>query len=221
MSDETSREPSRREPPDRNRLSETVTDRPPLPLRSAIRSLAECALRTGVLMSRRAISQSKDRLGQVVRFGDGSSGRIYRETVIEHAPAGEPILLVVAFRLRWVRGFGHALFRAESLLNTPLFVGFPGMVSKLWLAHDEEGRYRGVYQWNGADLADAYVRALWWVLSLVSVRGSIHYVVLPGLRRDDVLSDPAVLDGPASDQQHAWWRITAVEQPERTRISDS
>jgi hypothetical protein len=30
------------------------------------------------------------------------------------------------------------LFRAESLLNTPLFVGFPGFVSKLWLAHDEQ-----------------------------------------------------------------------------------
>ena len=83
---------------------------------------------------------------------------------------------------------------AESLLNTPLFVGFPGFVSKLWLAHDENGAYRGFYQWNGAQLADAYVRALWWVLALVSVRSSIHYVVLPGLRRDDVLADPTILE---------------------------
>jgi hypothetical protein len=29
------------------------------------------------------------------------------------------------------------VFRAESILNTPLFAGFPGFVSKLWLAHDE------------------------------------------------------------------------------------
>ena len=48
-----------------------------------------------------------------------------------------------------VRGAGHALFRWESLLNTPLFVGFPGFVSKLWLADDEHGFYRGLYEWNG------------------------------------------------------------------------
>jgi hypothetical protein len=64
----------------------------------------------------------------------------------------------VAFKLRWVHGWGHPLFRAESLLNTPLFVGFPGFVSKLWLAHDDNEVYRGFYQWNGAQLADAYVR---------------------------------------------------------------
>lgn len=89
------------------------------------------------------------------------------------------------------------------MLNTPLFVGFRGCVSKLWLAHDENGVYRGLYQWNDAQLADAYVRALWWVLALVSARGSIHYVVLPGLRRDDVLADPTVLDGttPGQHQQ--------------------
>ena len=68
------------------------------------------------------------------------------------APA-DPAVLVVAFRLRWVRGIGHRMFRLESLLNTPLFVGFPGLVSKLWLAHDAAGVYRGVYQWDGAQSA--------------------------------------------------------------------
>jgi hypothetical protein len=75
--------------------------------------------------------------------------------------------------------------------------------------------YRGFYQWNGSQLADAYVRALWWVLALVSVRGSIRYVVLPALRRDDVLADPSVLDSTVPDQRQAWWRLTAVEQPTR------
>lgn len=79
----------------------------------------------------------------------------------------------------WVRGRGHALFRAESLLNTPLFAGFPGFVSKLWMAHDENGVYRGFYQWNGAERADAYVRALWWVLALVSDRSSIRSHHIP------------------------------------------
>ena len=55
----------------------------------------------------------------------------------------KPCVLVVEFRLQAVRGRGHAMFRRESLLNTPLFAGFPGLVSKLWLADDERGRYRG------------------------------------------------------------------------------
>lgn len=196
-------------------IGAVVTDRPPLSLRRAIRSLCTCVFTTGVLLSRRAISQPNDHLGEVLRFGDGSGGRIYRETAVQNAPTDAPVVLVVAFQLRWVRGWGHAAFRAESLLNTPLFVGFPGFVSKLWLAHDDNGVYRGFYQWNEARLADAYVRALWWVLALVSVRNSIHYVVLPGLRRDDVLADPTVLEAVAPGRQQAWWRLTGVERRHR------
>ena len=168
-----------------------------------------------MLLWRRAISQPTNRVGEVLRFSDGSGGRVYRETIAPQATVDSPAVLVVAFTLRWVRGRGHALFRAESLLNTPLFVGFPGFVSKLWLADDENGVYRGFYQWDGSELADAYVRALWWVLALVSVRGSIRYVVLPGLRRDSVLVDPPLLDGIAPEQPQAWWRLTAVEQHRR------
>jgi hypothetical protein len=71
-----------------------------------------------------------------------------RQTVVLNAAVDAPAVLVVGFRLRWVRGWAHTVFRAESLLNTPLFVGFPGFVSKLWLAHDENGVDRGVYQWT-------------------------------------------------------------------------
>jgi len=162
---------------------------------------------------RLAISQPPDHLGQILRFSDGSSGRVYRESIVSGAPVDAPVVLVVTFRLRWVRGWGHALFRAESLLNTPLFVGFPGFVSKLWLAHDQNDCYRGFYQWNDSQLADQYVRALWWVLTLVSVRGSIRYVVLPDLRRDEVLSDPTVIDSVAPGVRHAWWQLTSVEAP--------
>ncbi|HLY82777.1 MAG TPA: hypothetical protein VKQ71_07320 [Acidimicrobiales bacterium] len=112
----------------------------------------------------------------------------------------------MSFRLRWIRsGWAHALFRLESELNTVLFAGFPGLVSKLWLRHDQRGVYRGFYQWDGADLAVAYVRALWWVLALVSERGSIHYAVLPGLDRDEVLVDAALVDTLAA-APGGWWR---------------
>ena len=96
-----------------------------------------------------------------------------------------------AFRLRFVHGaVMHALFRWESWLNTPLFVGFPGLVSKLWLAHDQNQVYRGFYEWDGAERAEYYARCLWRVLALVCVRGSIRYTIVPGVGRDVALADP-------------------------------
>jgi hypothetical protein len=38
---------------------------------------------------------------------------------LDRHPTRDPCVLVVGFRLRAVRGWGHAAFRAESLLNTP------------------------------------------------------------------------------------------------------
>jgi hypothetical protein len=132
---------------------------------------------------------------------------VYRETVIDGPPATSPAVLVVCFRLRHVhRRWAHALFRWESELNTILFAGFPGLVSKLWLTHDQDDRYRGFYQWDNPDLAEAYVRALWWVLALVSAPGSIRYALLPGLYRDEVLADPAVIDARLRTAPGGWWR---------------
>jgi len=85
-------------------------------------------------------------------------------------------------------------------------VGFPGFVSKLWLAHDERGRYRGVYEWDGAERAEHYARSLWRVLALVSEPGSIDFRVVPGLRRDDVLADPALLEDRPGSAPADWWR---------------
>jgi hypothetical protein len=135
---------------------------------------------------------------------------VYRETVVGRGATEDPCVLVVEFRLRAVRGRAHAAFRLESLLNTPLFVGFPGFVSKLWLADDERGSYRGLYEWDGPQRADHYARALWRVLALVSVPGSIHYMILPGLRRDEFLARPQVLAGAAAADSAAWWRPVEV-----------
>jgi hypothetical protein len=142
----------------------------------------------------------------MVWFADGTCGRVYRETVVSRVPS-DPCVLVVGFRLRGVRGRGHAWFRAESILNTPLFVGFPGFGSKLWLAHDRRGRYRGVYEWDGPGQAEHYARALWRVLELGCEDGSVGYRVLPGLRRDEVLAEPHLLDGSATEDSPAWWRV--------------
>ena len=162
-----------------------------------------------VLLSRSRIRQPREHVGRRVRFADGTTGRVYRETALERANA-DPCVLIVSFRLRLVRGRWHRLFQAESILNTPLFVGFPGFVSKLWIAHDSSGLYRGLYEWEGADQAEAYARSLWRVLELVSEKGSIDYRLLPGLRRDHVLAGPGVLDGEADPERGAWWRVVAA-----------
>ena len=121
-------------------------------------------------------------------------------------------MLVVCFRLRVIDGgIGHALFRWESLLNTPLFVGFPGFVSKLWIAHDSNGYFRGLYEWDSAALAEDYVGVLWWVLVLVSVPGSIHYRILSGLRRDEYVADPLRLYAAVTCGNREWWRLTGTE----------
>lgn len=47
-----------------------------------------------------------------------------------------------------------------------------------------------MYEWDGRDRAVSYARALWRVLMLVSVPGSIHFRVLPGVHRDELLVQP-------------------------------
>lgn len=183
-----------------------MNEQTPLPYRVAAGEVARCVMRTGLLLARGRVHLRPENVGRRLRFADGTSARVYRETVVDGGECDDPCVLVVEFRLRLLRGRGHAVFRRESLLNTPLFVGFPGFRTKLWLAHDERNVYRGVYQWDGAELAERYARSLWRVLALGSVPGSIHYIVLPGLRRDDVLDHPHVLDGAVPDAAASWWR---------------
>jgi hypothetical protein len=188
-------------------------ERAPLGAVEAAVAVARCVAATGALLARRRIHQPRTWVGRRLHFADGTSAVVYRETVVDRGPVREPCVLVVEFRLRAVRGRGHALFRGESVLNTPLFVGFPGFVSKLWLAHDDHDVYRGVYEWEGPELAERYARALYRVLALVSVPGSIHYQVVPGLRRDEVVSAPARLAHAARAEpsaSSAWWRLVAT-----------
>lgn len=159
------------------------------------------------MLAQKDLRLPKEHVGRVIRFADGTSGRVYRETAVAGPAPADPCVLIVSFRLRRVRGPAHVAFEWESILNTPLFAGFPGFVSKLWLAHDSRGTYRGLYEWDGPQRAEAYARALWRVLELVSEGGSIDFRVLPGLRRDDLLADPSRVDGRAQPEEGAWWRI--------------
>jgi hypothetical protein len=181
-------------------------DQPPLAYPAALRALAGCAVRVVALLCRGEMHLPARWVRARLRFADGTSAPVYRETAIDYGDAPGRCVLVVTFTLRAVHGWGHAVFRAESLLNTILFAGFPGLVSKLWLANDSLERYRGVYEWDGPQRADQYARALWRVLALVSVPGSIHYIVLPGLARDDFLR-ASQASAELAPGEAAWWRV--------------
>lgn len=182
----------------------------PLPQGVAWRAVAGCFVKTFGMLARSQVHQPRRNVGRVISFADGTSGRVYRETTVNRPSPEDPCVLIVSFRLRGVRGAVHAAFRAESILNTVLFVGFPGFVSKLWMTNDENGVYRGLYEWDGPQEAEDYARALWRVLELVSSKGSIDFRVFPGLHRDDVLADPTALDGHGTEERAAWWRVTAA-----------
>lgn len=179
----------------------------PASVLTAALAVARSVLRSAVLLSQRRVRLPRERRGSRLRFADGTAAVVFRESIVIRRPTAAPAVLVVAFRLRLVRGRGHLLFRRESLLNTPIFIGFPGFVSKLWLSHDSEGSYRGVYEWDGPQLAQRYARALWRVLAIGCVRGSIRYHVIPGLRRDQLLAHPELINSGDAE----WWRLTKIE----------
>jgi len=53
------------------------------------------------------------------------------------------------------------------------------------------------------------------VLALVSDPASIHYAVLPGVRRDELLRHLHLTAATAPDEHHAWWRLAGTEPAAR------
>jgi hypothetical protein len=123
----------------------SLAEQGPLPLFAAVRAVARCIVTTGTLLRQRRVHLARAHVGDRVHFANATMATVYRETMVTGPPPAAPAALAVTFRLRGIhRAFGHALFRWESILNTPLFVGFPGFASKLWFTHDGTGAYRGI-----------------------------------------------------------------------------
>lgn len=175
------------------------------------------AVGTGRLAAAGGLRSPRVHVGRRITFADGTTSVVFRETV-RHVPIAHPAVLVVRFRLRLIGAhpLPHAVFRRESALHTPLFAGFPGFRTKLWLADHDTAIYRGIYDWDGVDRAFAYAAPLSRLLRLVSERGSVAYHVVPGVSRQ------TVLDAATGDADHAvggataWWRPVAwVPAPDR------
>src|SRR5690349_998832 len=96
---------------------------------------AACALEWSRLARAGSLRSPRERVGSTLAFADGSRSLVFRETVRVEPPPAEPALLVIAFRLAALGAVPllHAAFRRECVIHTPLFAGFPGFRSKLWL----------------------------------------------------------------------------------------
>jgi hypothetical protein len=94
-----------------------------------------CGLVTLALVIGGRIRLPADRVGDTIRFADGSSSLVYRVTSMRDRRTALRVMLAVKFRLRLIGSsrIGHALFRFESLFNTLLFAAYQGFTSKLWL----------------------------------------------------------------------------------------
>ncbi len=174
---------------------------------SVLSALIRSFLRTVALTATGSLAMPRTRVGEAIRFGDGSTSVVFRETATPDLPSTDPAVLVVEFQLSLIRQWrwAHAIFRLTSVVNTPLFAGFPGFRSKLWLSDDTRAVYRGFYQWDGPGAAVSYAETLLRVLSLVCVRGSPRFHVVPGARRDEALAGS--IAGDLSDPE--WWRPLA------------
>ncbi|MDQ3886111.1 MAG: YdhR family protein [Actinomycetota bacterium] len=174
-----------------------------------IRAFLSSVLATGTMLARGQLRLPGENVGRRLTFEDGTTSRVYRETVRRGVPTREPALLVVQFQLRLVghSRLLHALFRGESIANTPLFAGFPGFRTKLWATDEQTGIYRGVYEWDGTERARTYATTLSTLLRLVCVRGSVRFHVEPGIQRDEFLRDPRIVGDFEPVQSEQWWRL--------------
>jgi hypothetical protein len=79
-----------------------MNEQTPLPYRVAAGEVARCVARTAGLLARRRVHLRPEHVGRRLRFADGTSARVYRETVVD-GECRQPCVLVVEFRLRLVR----------------------------------------------------------------------------------------------------------------------
>ena len=114
-------------------------------------AFARSAVATLRLLAAGRLASPRTYRNRRLRFADGTTSFVFRETAIRDPNPRDPAVLVVQFRLRAFghRQFLHALFRRECILHTPLFAGFPGFQTKLWISDTATGVYRGLYEWDG------------------------------------------------------------------------
>jgi hypothetical protein len=175
-------------------------------VKPALSDFARSVAAWGGLVASRGLTSPKVNVGARLRFADGTSSFVFRETAAIDVGTSDPTLLVIQFRLAALGSdrLLHAAFRRECVLHTPLFAGFPGFRSKLWIGDIETGVYRGIYQWHGGDLARHYAARMVALLRPFSNAGTARHQVVEGVLRDEFLMRPEVASTHAEGD---WWRL--------------
>jgi hypothetical protein len=176
----------------------------------AFGDFARCAKAWGILATQRKLGSPKKWVGVGLRFEDGTSPFVFRETALREVRTDDPAVLVIQFRLAFLGSNRHlhAAFRRECVLHTPLFAGFPGFRSKLWADDVNTGVFAGVYEWQSARLATEYAERMVALLAPFSNPGTARYHVIERLRRNDYL---AVRGATRDRSASSWWQL--VEAP--------
>jgi len=73
-------------------------------------------------------------------------------------------------------------------VNTLLFAGVPGYVTKLWMVNPTTSDYAGLYSWRSATEAESYGRYITSILRPLSARGSIGFNVVADRTLDEYLA---------------------------------
>jgi hypothetical protein len=171
-------------------------------------AFARSAVATGRLLAAGRLASPRTYLDRRLGFADGTTSLVFRETAVRGRDPRDPAVLVVQFRLRAFghRRWLHALFRRECILHTPLFAGFPGFQTKLWISDTTTGVYRGLYEWAGPQRAVDYAHTLVRLLTPLSTHGSVRYHVIPGIRRQDLFDASGLPVAGQEQAADAWWR---------------
>ncbi len=82
-------------------MDETVHEKHRVALGAAIGRLARCAVTTAGLLARRRVHLPEQHVGRRLTFADGTTGTVYRETVVDRGPVAHlPIVPTLVSRRR-------------------------------------------------------------------------------------------------------------------------
>ena len=136
-----------------------------------------------------ALHLRRRRLGYKYDAEQAGVFEIFRETVSQAAGDEPPAVLVVGFRLKYIRGnpFFHWCFQRICILTTPFWSGFPGFRIKLWMVNPDTKDYLGIYQWRGQANTQRYVDFLTPVLNFFSIHSSVWHRLYPDTELENYL----------------------------------
>jgi len=157
---------------------------------SLMRQAARCFVCTVALLFQRRLHIGHRRVRHDVVLDDGRRYVVFRETSCDTPTSTRPVTLVVWFRLRAIppgARLRRRIFERACIVNTLLFAGVPGYVTKLWMVNPPTSDYAGLYSWRSASEAESYGRYITSILRPLSARGSIGFNVVADRTLDEYL----------------------------------